>query len=172
LIGAEVTIKTTDNMARLAESLKTISKQEVYVGVPEVTNVSAVREEEIATKGESASNAQLIYVHTNGSPVRNIPKRPIIEPAIEAEDNKKNITEQLEKALKALFDGKPTEAKQFLQQAGQVAENACRAWFTDPRNNWPPDKPATIKKKGSDMPLIDTDQMRKSIIYIVKGENE
>lgn len=33
----------------------------------------------------------------------------------------------------------------------------------------PPNKPWTIKKKGSDKPLIDTGQLRRSVTYLIEG---
>ena len=53
------------------------------------------------------------------------------------------------------------------------AQNKVRAWFTDERNNWPPNAPSTIEKKSKngkikDNPLIDTGELRKSITYVVK----
>jgi hypothetical protein len=60
-------------------------------------------------------------------------------------------------------------------------QNIARAWFTNPANNWAPNSDITIngskpdkngkqfiKGKGSDQPLIDTGELRKSIIYVVK----
>lgn len=35
---------------------------------------------------------------------------------------------------------------------------------------WAPNAPSTIKKKGSNKPLIDTGRMRQSIVYVVRKE--
>jgi hypothetical protein len=118
--------------------------------------------------GTAYSVAHQMYVTAHGSPLYHTPPRPIIEPAIEAEGNKEPIAAELAAAAKAVLDGKPGEAKRHLNKAGQIGANAARAWFTDPRNGWPENAPATIKQKGSDKPLIDSDEMRKSITYVVK----
>ena len=47
-------------------------------------------------------------------------------------------------------------------------QNIARDWFTNPANNWAANSEDTVKKKGSDRPLIDTSELRKSITYVVK----
>lgn len=96
-----------------------------------------------------------------------VPPRPVIEPAIEAKDNRAVIVEELKGAAVAALDGKPGEVTRRLKRAGMEGQNRSRAWFTDPRNHWAPNAPSTIRRKGSDRPNIDTSQMRKAIISIV-----
>ena len=60
-----------------------------------------------------------------------------------------------------------------LKLAGMRAQNVCRAWFTNPKNGWPPNSPRTAARKrakGSTdpKPLIDTGELRKSITYFIK----
>jgi hypothetical protein len=61
-------------------------------------------------------------------------------------------------------------AKKKMLRAALQGQNVCRAWFTDGRNGWAPNKPATIARKGSDRPLIDTGALRASIVGIVREE--
>ena len=157
----KTSVKSKDNSGALAKLMKDLSEKQVYVGIPE--------EKAPRKKGE-ISNAQLMFIHTNGSPLRNIPARPVIESAIEATGNKEPIVNELAQAAQAALDLKPGEANQHLKLAGMLGQNAARAWFTDPRNGWPPDAPETVKRKGSERPLIDTGQMRKAIIYVIKDE--
>lgn len=155
----KTTVKKQDNGKPLGDLLKEIAKMQVYVGIPE---------EKASRKGEPVNNAQLLYIHTNGSQLKGIPKRPVIEPALEAKENKEAITAELGEAVKSLLDKKPAQAKMHLKRAGMIGQNAARAWFDDPRNGWAPNTERTIVAKGSDRPLIDTAQMRKAIIYVVK----
>jgi hypothetical protein len=106
-----------------------------------------------------------MYIHTNGSPVKNIPPRPVIEPAIET--SRPAIVSELGQAMAAVFAQEPTQARAHLEAAGIVGRNAAIRWFTDPRNGWPPNAPSTIARKGSDRPLIDTGQLRRAITYVV-----
>ena len=173
-----------DKAAQLQASMKRLSNMQVYVGVPE---------EKTGRKAGPVTNAQLLYIHTNGSPIQGIPVRAVIEPAIEAPENKKAITEELAQAARAAINGKEPEAKQHLRLAGMTGQNAARAWFTDPQNGWAPNSLETARSKAlkatgkakerlnehisaggavTDVeisrPMIDTAQLRKSITYVVK----
>ena len=163
MINGKTTVTTKDNSAKLLAGLKRVATMEVFVGIPE---------EKAGRRAEGINNAQLVFIHTNGSPLKKIPKRPVIEPAIEAEDNKEAISKELKLATQAMLNSNPAEANRHLKLAGMLGQNAARAWFTDPRNNWPPNTSRTIARKGSDMPLIDTGAMRKAIVYVVKEEND
>ena len=77
------------------------------------------------------------------------------------------IEAELKAAAQASLNNKPGEAKRHMRMAGMVAQNAVRAWFVDPRNNWAPNAPSTIRRKGSAQPLIDTGELRKAITYVV-----
>lgn len=148
-----------DAMAKIKAALARIRRAEVYVGVPES---DAQR-----TESGEMTNAGLMYLHTHGSPLQHIPARPVIEPALEAPDNRAPITNQLGDAARAALRQSTREATEHLTQAGMLARNACVRWFTDSRNGWAPDSPETVKRKGSDRPLIDTAQLRRSIDFLV-----
>lgn len=176
---------------KVVKALNGLTQQQVYVGVPEKNGVrkkGVISNAQLAflhthgvrnvsmrldmlraqrKKGLTYTQAHALYVHAHGSPLMNIPPRPIIEPAIEAKGNREKIQEQLKLAAKAALDGKRGEMRTRLRLAGMLAQNMVRAWFTDPRNHWAPNAPSTIRRKGSDKPLIDTGQLRKSIIYVV-----
>ena len=189
-----VTLTKGGNAKAFAEGLKNISKLEVLVGIPEADatrpDISANqtdrnydllaragkmkagkrREKIVRVAGQKINNAQLMYVHTNGSPLRGIPARPVIEPAIQASGNKEHITGELSEAAKSMLDGKRDETIRHLKRAGMEGQNASRNWFVDSRNGWAPNTPETIRRKGSDRPLIDTGELRKSIVYLIKAE--
>lgn len=146
-------------LAKMKAELAKLSRKHVYVGVPE---------DKSARKKGVVTNAQLMYLHSNGSALQGIPARPIIEPAIEAPDNKALIAKQLGAAARATLDAKPDEANDSLELAGMQGRDASVNWFTDPRNNWAPNSPVTIARKGSDRPLIDTGELRRSLTYLVE----
>jgi hypothetical protein len=190
MIGARATSSSVDRTAELGKLLEEVSRLQVYVGIPE---------EKSSRPGDGEiTNAELCYIHTHGSPLHGIPARPIIEPAIEAEDNKEAISVELSEALKSVLDGKPQTARAHLEKAGQEGEESARDWFEDPRNQWPPNSPETVRRKierlrgkrkaaalaayeggqstyeyrGSthsvNLELVDTEELRKSITYVVK----
>ena len=154
-----ISVQTKSAKVDIGAVLNDLAGVQVFVGIPEAN---------ASRKGEPVNNAQLIYIHTNGSPLKGISKRPVIEPAIEAKGNKEPIAEELELAAKAALDGDRDQVLRHLKRAGLTAQNAVRKWFTDPRNGWAPNSPHTIARKGSDNPLIDKDEMRKAITYVVK----
>ena len=68
--------KNNANYKAITESIAFLKKHEVCIGIPENT------EERKDSKGTPVNNAELLFIHTNGSPVNNIPPRPVLEPAI------------------------------------------------------------------------------------------
>lgn len=156
---------TLDNFLKLRKALKFLKENSVYVGISEDTSN---REDE--DKATGVTNAELLFIHTNGSPINNIPPRPVIEPALK--DDSERISQMMKKAGELAMEGKESEAIQQLKKTGMRGQNVSRAWFTSPNNNWPPNSPsvdAAKRAKGSTdpKPLIDTGELRKSITYFI-----
>lgn len=188
MVNAFSNVHVTKDISRdLLQSLGDLAKKTVCVGVPQ---------QEDNKRGEGITNAELLYIHTNGirdtsmiramqhdldsgtpysvahelyvhengSPLWNSPPRPVLEPSI---DNiKDEIALQMKGAVNAALDGSNVQVE--LEKVGQMGENAARDWFTNPENKWPANSKITIKRKGSDKPLIDTGELRKSIIFVIK----
>ncbi len=182
-------------LAGVVKRLLQLKKRHIYVGVPNNNNA---REEE--GTAADIGNAELVYIHTHGirawpmrqemninmakgakyseaysmyiashgSPLWQAPPRPIIEPAIEA--NKAQIAEKFKKIYIAAEHNDPKAMDAAINSVGLYAQNKVRAWFRDPRNNWAPNSPLTIKLKGSNRPLIDTGALRQSITYVVRED--
>ena len=188
-----VSVKSKDRMAALTKAIKELAHKEVLVGIPEdkssrengrdkINNAEllyihthGVRKQEMIQSmnvniagGMSYSAAHSLYLKTHGSALLNIPPRPVLEPAIQA--NKEAIGVQLASASRAAIDGRPGQCVTALNKAGMIAESAAKGWFEKPENHWKPNSPKTIKRKGSDSPLIDTGEMRKSITYVVEDK--
>jgi hypothetical protein len=186
-----VNLVVTDRSAQVKKDISSLLTMQVYVGIPEagsirnkagITNAqlaflhtNGVRAPEMLNMGMASmvsgkltyNLAHSLYIHSHGSPLWQIPPRPIIEPAIEAKGNIEPIRDELKEAATAVLDGDKAEAVRHLKRAGMTGQNAARGWFTDSRNGWAPNAPSTIKAKGSDRPLIDTAQLRKAITYVV-----
>lgn len=153
----KITVTEGGTLDDVRKALSSLSNAKVYVGIPEAKT---------SRKGEPVTNAGLMYIHTHGSALRNIPPRPVIEPAIEAKDNKDNITKELELAANSELDGDRANTLLHLKRAGTLGSNAAKRWFTDPRNGWAPNAPSTIAAKGSDRPLIDKGELRRAITHV------
>lgn len=132
-------------------------------------------------EGKSYTKAHEMYIQEHGSPLWHSPPRPIIEPSIEDPENREQIMAELNKVPGHVMDGDMDAAMRDLASAGMVAQNVVRDWFTNPKNGWAPNSPITIdgskpdkdgkqfiKGKGSERPLIDTGELRKSVGYVIR----
>lgn len=108
---------------------------------------------------------QIGMIHEFGVPEKNIPRRSFIRVPIE--NNIKEITKLIEHNHKLVSENSMT-AKVALDRIGIMAQNTIKESFR--KNDWKPLKRATIKRKGSSRPLIDTGQLIDSISYIVEKE--
>ena len=121
-----------------------------------------------AKPGQSA--AADLYLHTKGSPMQNQRPRPVLEPAVAADGNRQPIATELAASVKASLAGDKELAVKKMKRAALAGQNAARGWFTDSRNNWAPNAPSTIARKGSARPGIDTGAMRAAIVGVVREE--
>ncbi len=151
-----------DDFKKVKKALMDFAKIDLLVGVPQE---KTERKEDDKESAEPITNAELMFIHTNGSPARNIPPRPVIEPTID--ENQERITKDYENAIKNVLDGKKSGMIE-LEKLGIWLMNKIKAKFGS--EELAPLKPATIKAKGSDRPLIDTGQLRNSVTYVIRNE--
>lgn len=180
-----ITVARKNNSDRVMKAVGEISKKQVYVGIPASDSGSrkasllslAAGTPGIVAKADlmraakaTPTNAELMFIHSKGSPIKGIPARPVIEPAIVADGNKQAITAELGAAAKSTLDGDAAGATNHLKRAGIAGQRASQKWFTDSRNAWQGNAESTIKRKGSNRPLIDTGALRAAITFVVKEE--
>ena len=109
---------------------------------------------------------QIGMIHEFGAPEKNIPRRSFIRVPIE--NNIKEITKLIENNHKLVSENSMS-AKVALDRIGLKAQNTIKKSFRD--NDWKANSRATVKRKGSSRPLINTGQLVGSISYIVEKEN-
>jgi hypothetical protein len=175
----------------LKKIIADLARLEVYVGIPEeqssrsgeeITNAElayihthGVREHSMREEmqpnieNEGYSKAYQMYVQEHGSPLWHSPPRPIIEPAIDK--NQEAIADKLKIAMQAGLNGDKQGAIDGLNKAGIFAVNKIKAYFIDPENGWDPNSESTVNSKGSDKPLINTGALRQSMTWVV-GEKK
>jgi hypothetical protein len=166
-MGPNITVARTSNSKQLQDRLKTIGKRAAYVGIPSgsssdrsasllamARNAATNKKKNPAkiskllnSAVEDVTNAELLYIFSKGSPMRNQPARPVIEPAIEADGNKQIIAREIAESVKASLDGSQAGVTKGLKRAGMAGQNAARGWFTDSRNGWAQNAPSTIRQK-------------------------
>lgn len=149
----EFKMSIKSNLDKIQKQFLELVKKEVAVGIPQEKN----------SKRGKITNAELLFVHEHGSPVKNIPPRPVLKPAIE--NNIDKIKFLYEEEFNNLINIKSNP--NFLNELGLFSQNVIRERFTN--NDWSPLMEKTIKKKGSTNPLIDTGELRKSITYVVRN---
>lgn len=147
-----------DIYKQVKKKLLDFSKQDLLIGVPQEKTQREGNE-------RSITNAELMFIHTNGSPARNIPKRPTIEPTID--ENKAKITEKFKNAVNKILQNKG-DGKDDLEKLGLWIVNKVKARFGS--DELAENAPSTIAKKGSDRPLIDTGQLRNSVTYVIRNK--
>lgn len=185
-----ISVTSNVNMDDCFKELKELANKKILVGIPDST------EHDSKGKGDHITNAQLMYIHTNG--VRNRDMKEEMQhnldngtpytkahemyihehgspmyaipprPVLEPAINnsKDKISDKLKKVLQLATEG--GDYKRQLELTGLYAEGVCKNWFTNPSNGWLANAEITIKAKGSENPLIDQGGLRKAITYVVK----
>lgn len=192
MVMGKVVVQKHSRRDAFKRSLESLTRKEVYVGIPaeassrpgdgSINNAEllyihthgvrrkAMRDEMDAmmNMGMKYSQAHTLYIREHGSPMMSIPPRPVLQPAIE--DRKPEISMVLADAGRAALLNDVAVYEANLNKAGMVTASAAQGWFENPQNDWPPNSPRTIRRKGSDQPLVDTGEMRKAITYIVRDK--
>jgi hypothetical protein len=109
--------------------------------------------------------ALIAAVHEFGSPEKGIPERPFLRTTIQ--ENREKYVQLNRRNLVAVLNGKMS-VEQALGQLGEVAKGDVQAKIAS--GGFAPLKAATIKRKGSSKPLIDTGQMRQSIEWELSND--
>lgn len=186
-----MTLKVTkDTVGQVLASIQRLVGQEVLVGIP------ASEAERNDEDPKPMNNAQLGYVHENGSPAQNIPARPFLIPGVE--DTQESYTSHLQKAVTAALNGDNTKVQTELNAAGLVASSGARNKITT--GEFEPLSPATVRNRRKSRstksmraaekkyleliangatpeqaqdeagirPLINTGQLRNSLTYVIR----
>ena len=127
----------------------------VNVGVPE-----GKREE------DGTPVAMIAAVHEFGSPSQGIPERPFLRVAVQR--NRQKYVRLNRINLVKMLRGQAT-VEQALGQLGEMAKGDVQTEIRS--GEFTPLKEATIKRKGSSRPLIDTGQMVQSIAWELGDKN-
>lgn len=90
-----------------------------------------------------------------------IPSRPFMRTAVD--NHPDEISNMVSELYVKLIDGEPAE--NILNYAGVTLKGLIQKEIKD--GNFEPNALSTIKKKGSNKPLIDTGMMRQSVEYVV-----
>lgn len=111
-------------------------------------------------KKGAATNAELGAIHEYGSFSKGIPARSFLRMPVSTQSTQV-IAEATGGSKGLVASG---QIVKLLKRLGIACENVIqRAFSSRGFGSWAPDKPSTVRRKGSDSPLIDTAQLRRSI---------
>jgi hypothetical protein len=156
---------TADFTQDVNEIIKSFQNDDVLIGIPE---------EKTDRKGEGTEigNASLLAINEFGSPINNIPARPVM--SIGIRNAQEEIADQFKKALQDAFKKGLPALSTYYNRIGIIASNSVKKAINSQEGILPPSE-STLKArkargfKGTKA-LIVTGQMRNAITYIVKGE--
>ena len=111
--------------------------------------------------GEEINNAELGMVQEFGSLTNNIPPRSFLRMPIEKKSEEFKKVASTEAFKKAIETGEIDKALELIGIAGESIVND--AFVSSGFGEWAANAPSTVHKKGSNKPLIDTSELRRSI---------
>ena len=140
--------------AKIERELKSARKLVALVGIPS----DAKRHEDNPNIGL----AEIAFIMEKGSAVNNIPARPFMHQT--RDRNEKRMIGLSKKLLKAISNGSTT-AMDAIKKLGASYEGTMKRIFIE--GSFAPNAPATVRRKKSSRPLIDTGLLRQSIKHKV-----
>ena len=167
-----------DGLGDLKKGLAFLKDHRVLVGIPESSGSHGKNDHakthrkrknadgESGGKSGSLTNVALAFLMTNGSPKKGIPPRPFLEPTFDDSGVRNRIGREMGNAVTRAANGDLTGAMNALNTAGMIGRDAVRNKIAS--NVPPPNKPATIRAKGSNVTLIDQADMLKAVEYVIE----
>lgn len=148
-MAADFEIRLTPQGRQFQKELEELIKLEVAVGYQEgLTYPDGTSVAEVAIYNDLGT------VHS--------PSRPFMRDSING--HKQEIEQFMQRQAKGIANGK--KAKDVLEQIGAFQTKLIQKEIV--QGDFVPNSPATIRKKGSSTPLIDTGLMRQSVHFVVR----
>lgn len=147
-----------DVATQLTNIFDSIPQYAIQIGV---FSGKANRKQKKNTVLVGLNNAELMFIHENGSPMHNIPARPVLEMTLDY--GKTIVASVASKAYSAYFDKGEDAYVKELQKFCIRLENYARQLIYSNDGRLAPNAPSTIARKGDNHPLFDTGQLARSI---------
>lgn len=113
------------------------------------------------TKSVGQTNAEIMFIQENGSPLRHIPSRPVLRMSIDY--GKTLITKTIKKALDEYSKVGINGLEKELNKLCMRMENYARDVIYSNDGRLEPNAPSVIAQKGFNHPLFNTGQLARSI---------
>lgn len=134
-----------------------LSHYQIEIGV-----ISADNQRKLFSVG--INNAELMYIHEHGSPIKNIPERPVLHMTLKyCRDNL--LQNVIIKCINGMINLGWTEdnVKKELDKLAIRCQSYARKLIYSNDGRLKANAPSTIKRKGENHPLFDTGQLARSI---------
>lgn len=110
------------------------------------------------------TNAQLMFIHENGSPLHHIPARPVLQKTLDWAKQTDLVVKTMGKCIGILVTtGDLNEIDKEMDRMCIKLQNHARQIIYSNDGQLAPNAPSTIAKKGDNHPLFDTGQLARSI---------
>lgn len=139
-------------------TLANIPQCEIEIGV--FANKSQRKIKKLFSIG--ITNAELMFIHENGSPLRNIPARPVLHMTLDYA--KTQLPNVLPKWLMIGLSKGPDAYIRELEKFCLRLENYARQIIYSNDGRLAPNTPTVAKRKKGNHPLFDTGQLARSIV--------
>lgn len=148
-MACKVTVKKTADGKRFEKMLKELNGLQVRIGFQrgEATDENGTDMCDIAAWNELGTV--------------NSPSRPFLRKSVD--ENESEINAFLKSSKKKLLCG--VSAEQVLKEIGIFQKDLIQEKITE--GSFEPNAESTIRRKGSDKPLIDTGKMRQSVNFVI-----
>lgn len=133
---------------RIRRELARMAKSFVKVGV--LSNAG--------TEDDGTTLVDVATVNEFGAPEKNIPERPFLRQSYDM--NRTEVSKKKAALTDKILEGKK-DTRRALDELGVWFTGKVKQTFT--KGDFPPNAPATIKRKGSSRPLIHSGRLRASI---------
>lgn len=145
-------------MNEIYEAVKELPTYYIEIGVFE----AKTKRKETVKVG--LTNAELMFTHENGSPLRHIPARPVLQMTLNYA-NRYLVKQTINKAIDAYLasDCNKSELEKVLKQLCMRMENYARDIIYKNDGRLAPNAPSVAAKKKGNHPLFDTGQLARSI---------
>ncbi len=156
-----------DELDAQKKLLDSLSNYVILIGV---VSKDAKRKTTKTVAKVGITNAQLMFIHENGSPLRNIPARPVLEMTI------KWALTQFDEVLNTCFEGilngwEKAELELELNKLCIRMEEHARDIIYSNDGRLVPNSPAVARRKKGNHPLFDTGELARSITCYLSTEN-
>lgn len=139
----------------LRKYLASIPEYQIQIGV------FSTKTKRKTTYNVGITNAELMFIHENGSPLHHLPARPVLKMTIQYGNTL--LAKTMTNALKAFTETGIKGLEQELNKLCIRMENYAREIIYTNDGRLEPNAPSVARRKKGNHPLFDTGQLARSI---------